>query len=156
MKFKITRSFYIRIAALILVILLGVWMFFIGKQHTILLDNNKVGDVRALEEVSVSVDGGPAIELYSRMRDQAVVTGQSHTLNVVFTGDDGTEYTFEKKIKLPIDENMMILYLPVLVADPNAPMETWLAHFESQAVTVDTSEEANEVVTDDMSMMSEF
>ena len=51
---------------------------------------------------------------------------------------------------------MMILYLPVLVADPNAPMETWLAHFESQAVTVDTSEEANEVVTDDMSMMSEF
>ena len=154
---KIGRSFYIRIAAKILVILLGVWMFFIGKQHTILLDNNRYEEIRALDEVAVSVDGGEDIDLYSRMRDQAIVTGQGHTISVTYTDSSWEEHTIVRDIDIPLGENMMIIYLPYLVENPDSPQEEWLQHFESQAVTVSPSSSDSAVVTDDSAgLMMDF
>ncbi|MEA4859824.1 MAG: DUF6672 family protein, partial [Sphaerochaeta sp.] len=39
MKIHFGKSFTVRLVAIVLVILFGVMLFFIGKQHTILLDN---------------------------------------------------------------------------------------------------------------------
>ena len=99
---KIGRSFYIRIAAIVLVILLGVLMFFIGKQHTILLDNNKFEDIKALDEVTVAIDGVEGLPIYSRMRDQSIVTGQRHTIAVTYVDSNWEEHTFERDIKIPV------------------------------------------------------
>lgn len=151
---KIGRSFYIRIAAIILIILLGVLMFFIGKQHTILLDNNKVGDIRALDEVTVTIDGVEGLPIYSRMRDQAIVTGQGHKLAVTYVDSSWEEHTIEREIKIPLSENMVIIYLPYLVENPDSPQEEWLQHFESQAIV--SSPADDEVVTSDDAMLMDF
>lgn len=152
---KIGRSFYIRIAAIVLVILLGVLMFFIGKQHTILLDNNKFEDIKALDEVTVAIDGIEGLPIYSRMRDQSIVTGQRHTIAVTYVDSNWEEHTFERDIKIPVGENMMILYLPYLVANPDAPQEEWLKHFESQAIVAEDPS-ADEVVLDDSASLMAF
>lgn len=152
---KIGRSFYIRIAAIILVILLGVLMFFIGKQHTILLDNNKFEDIKALDEVAVAIDGVEGLPIYSRMRDQSIVTGQRHTIAVTYVDGNWEEHTFERDIKIPVGENMMILYLPYLVANPDSPQEEWLKHFESQAIVAEDPS-ADEVVLDDSASLMAF
>lgn len=152
---KLGRSFYIRIAAIVLVILLGVLMFFIGKQHTILLDNNKYEDIKALDEVTVAIDGVEGLPIYSRMRDQAVVTGQRHTIAVTYVDSNWEEHTFERDIKIPVGENMMILYLPYLVENPDSPQEEWLKHFESQAIVTEDAS-ANEVVLDDSASLMAF
>ena len=152
---KIGRSFYIRIAAIVLVILLGVLMFFIGKQHTILLDNNKFEDIKALDEVTVAIDGVEGLPIYSRMRDQSIVTGQRHTIAVTYVDSNWEEHTFERDIKIPVGENMMILYLPYLVANPDAPQEEWLKHFESQAIVAEAPS-ADEVVLDDSASLMAF
>ena len=152
---KIGRSFYIRIAAIILVILLGVLMFFIGKQHTILLDNNKFEDIKALDEVTVAIDGVEGLPIYSRMRDQSIVTGQRHTIAVTYVDSNWEEHTFERDIKIPVGENMMILYLPYLVANPDSPQEEWLKHFESQAIVAEDPS-ADEVVLDDSASLMAF
>lgn len=152
---KIGRSFYIRIAAIVLVILLGVLMFFIGKQHTILLDNNKFEDIKALDEVTVAIDGVEGLPIYSRMRDQSIVTGQRHTIAVTYVDSNWEEHTFERDIKIPVGENMMILYLPYLVANPDSPQEEWLKHFESQAIVAEDPS-ADEVVLDDSASLMAF
>lgn len=152
---KMGRSFYIRIAAIVLVILLGVLMFFIGKQHTILLDNNKIEDIKALDEVTVAIDGVEGLPIYSRMRDQSIVTGQRHTIAVTYVDSNWEEHTFERDIKIPVGENMMILYLPYLVANPDSPQEEWLKHFESQAIVAEDPS-ADEVVLDDSASLMAF
>lgn len=149
------RRLIIRIAFVLLLILLGVWMFFIGKQHTLLLDNMTVGDYRALDLVYVSVDGGDELELTRRMRDQAIVTSQSHRVSITYTDSSWNEVTIEKKIKFPLNENMMLLSIPTLIANPDAPQEVWLTHFESMAVTVDDSS-SDVVVTDETAGLSDF
>lgn len=155
MKMTINRSFYIRIAAIVVVILIGVWMFFIGKQHTILIDNNKTGDIKALDEVYVQIDKQPEMVLYSRMRDQFVVTGQSHTLKITYVDENWNEVTIEKKLDIPLGENMMLLSIPYLVANQDSPQEEWLTHFESLAVSVDTGA-SEEIVTDETAAFADF
>ena len=152
---KLGRSFYIRIAAIVLVILLGVLMFFIGKQHTILLDNKKYDDIKALDEGTVASAGVVGLPIYSRMSDEAVVTGQRHTIAVTYVDSNWEEHTFERDIKIPVGENMMILYLPYLVANPDSPQEEWLKHFESQAIVAEDAS-ANEVVLDDSASLMAF
>ena len=146
------RRLIIRIAFVVLIILLGVWMFFIGKQHTLLLDNKTVGDYKALDYIYVTVDKQDELEITKRMRDQAVVTGQSHRLIVKYTDSSWNEVTLEKKIKFPLNENMMLLSLPVLIANPDAPQSEWLTHFESMAVTADTSSSEEIVTTEDVTL----
>lgn len=149
------RVFLTRAVAILLFILLGVWMFFIGKQHTILIDNKTVDEYAALDMVEVSIDGEPSIEVYKRMRDQFVVTGQTHTLTLTYVDDSWNEITLEKKIKVPLNENMVLLSLPVLIADPEAPQETWLEPFAGLAVSVDTGSD-EVVLTEEASLMSDF
>lgn len=89
------------------------------------------------------------------MRDQAVITGQSHTISVTYVDSSWEEHTFERDIKIPVNENMMILYLSYLVANPDAPQEEWLKHFESQAIVSEDSS-SSEVVLDESAGLMGF
>jgi hypothetical protein len=153
MKITLNRTFYIRAVAIILVILLGVLMFFIGKQHTILLDNKTVGSFKALSEVEVQVDKQDKLFLAPRDRDQAVVTAQGHKVTIKYTDASWNEVTITKKLHLPVGESMMLLSIPTLVSDPDAPQDVWLTHFEVAPPTPSAADEA--VITDD-TMMSDI
>ena len=62
-----------RALALILLVALGVWLFYVGREHQVLLDNKTIElegvTFKALQEVRVSVNGAEPVELYPRDRN---------------------------------------------------------------------------------------
>lgn len=153
MKLTFNRTFFIRLTAIVLVILLAVWMFFIGKQHTILLDNKTVGDFKALSEVEVQVDKQEALFLMPRDRDQAIVTAQKHKVVIKYTDSSWNEVEIVKTVKLPLMDSMMLLSIPTLVANPDAPQSEWLTHFEIQ---VTPPEKDEVVITDEVTLVTDI
>jgi hypothetical protein len=157
MKLTFDRRFLIRTIALVVVLLFAVLMFFIGKQHTILLDNRTVTvegqELRALQLVTVQVDKLEELELASRDRDKAVVTNQKHQISITYTDSDWNDISFTRKFKIPVGEDMSIISIPTLVANPDAPQSLWLVKYEYPTIAVTPSPADEVVVTDDLSAL---
>ena len=93
---------------------LGVWLFYIGQEHQIFLDNKTLGDYTALEQVNVSINGGKIVELMSRERDVRKAVGPSFELKAeVFDEDGKIVNTITKTIELACSKDIMI-NLPAL------------------------------------------
>lgn len=153
---KLGRKFFIRIAAVLIIIIIGVVMFFIGKEHTILIDNFSQGDYKALDYFEVSVDGSPILDMSRMMREQFTVTGQKHTVLIQWEDEaSGQMLAVTFKITVPLMQDMMLLSVPTFMADMNQPQSVWLTPFEPQVV-VSSSAEDNAVVTDDTASFSSF
>ena len=60
-----------------------------------------------------AVDRQEALELYAGDRDKAMVIGQVHTVSIEVIAD-GTK--IERKIRLPLGEEMLLLSIPKLAA----------------------------------------
>ncbi len=153
---KLGRKFFIRIAAVLIIIIIGVVMFFIGKEHTILIDNFSQGDYKALDYFEVSVDGSPILDMSRMMREQFTVTGQKHTVLIQWEDEaSGQMLAVTFKITVPLMQDMVLLSVPTFMADMNQPQSVWLTPFEPQVV-VSSSAEDNAVVTDDTASFSSF
>lgn len=153
---KLGRKFFIRIAAVLIIIIIGVVMFFIGKEHTILIDNFSQGDYKALDYFEVSVDGSPILDMSRMMREQFTVTGQKHTVLIQWEDEaSGQMLAVTFKITVPLMQDMMLLSVPTFMADMNQSQSVWLTPFEPQVV-VSSSAEDNAVVTDDTASFSSF
>lgn len=109
------RRYLIRAAVLIVYVSLIALVFVTGKGHTILIDNKNAedGSVPAIDGVLVSVDGREALELYKGDRDKEMVKGQVHSVAVEVISDGRK---IQKKIRLPLDKDMLLLSVPMLVA----------------------------------------
>ena len=103
----------IRIACLAVYCGAIVFLFVHGKGHTILIDNKDAAGRSALEHAIVGVDGAEGAEYYPGDRDKAFVKGQVH--RVVVELDDGKKV--EKTIRVPLAEDMVLVSIPLLVAD---------------------------------------
>ena len=68
---------------------LGVWLFYIGREHQIFLDNKPFGEYKALEQVNVSVNGGEAAELMARERDVRKAVGPKFELKAEVFDENG-------------------------------------------------------------------
>lgn len=153
---KLGRKFFIRIAAVLIIIIIGVVMFFIGKEHTILIDNFSQEDYKALDYFEVSVDGSPILDMSRMMREQFTVTGQKHTVLIQWEDEaSGQMLAVTFKITVPLMQDMVLLSVPTFMADMNQPQSVWLTPFEPQVV-VSSSAEDNAVVTDDTASFSSF
>ena len=153
---KLGRKFFIRIAAVLVIVIIGVVMFFIGKEHTILIDNFSQGDYKALDYFEVSVDGSPILDMSRMMREQFTVTGQKHTVLIQWEDEaSGQMLAVTFKITVPLMQDMVLLSVPTFMADMNQPQSVWLTPFEPQVV-VSSSAEDNAVVTDDTASFSSF
>ena len=131
-------------------------MFFIGKEHTILIDNFSQGDYKALDYFEVSVDGSPILDMSRMMREQFTVTGQKHTVLIQWEDEaSGQMLAVTFKITVPLMQDMVLLSVPTFMADMNQPQSVWLTPFEPQVV-VSSSAEDNAVVTDDTASFSSF
>ena len=94
---------------------LGVWMFYIGREHQIFLDNKTFGDYKALEQVNVSVNGGDVAELMARERDVRKAVGPKFELKAEIFDEDGSiTNTITKTIAVDFSRDIMI-NLPALV-----------------------------------------
>ncbi|MGH0053487.1 MAG: DUF6672 family protein [Sphaerochaetaceae bacterium] len=155
MKLSLTRTFWFRLAAILVILLLSVFLFFIGKQHTVLLDNKTVTvdgqEIRALQLVEVQVNNLDSLELAARDRDMEEVTGQRHTVTVIYTDSNWEEYTIERSFKVPLMQEMVLLSIPTLVANPEAPQSLWLENYEPPTYAVTAADQEEEVVTNELS-----
>ncbi len=153
------RRLLIRIACIVLVLLVALWMFLIGRQHTILLDNKTVelpsGTIQALKMVDVQVDKQPGFEMYPRGRDQATVMGQKHTLTMRFTDAQFNDVEIVRSFTVPVGQDMVLIALPLLAAQPEAGQDVWLTPFEPLVAPAPASSADEVVVTDESVVLME-
>lgn len=130
---KIDRRFYIRTAAIVLVVLFAILMAYVGKQHTILLDNKNIEvnglELKALSLVEIQVDKQPSLELTKRDRDQVLVQGQTHTFTVIYNDENWEEVKLTRKVKIPFKQNMLLFSIPAFINDID-DQESYLQPFE--------------------------
>jgi hypothetical protein len=111
-----------RIAVLCLILMLSAWLFYIGREHQVFLDNRTIEtdgqSFRALPFVKVSVAGKPSIELMPRDRDVSAAVGPRFTVKVEVMDEFGEEVekVVEKEITPGFSGDMM-LSLPLLAAE---------------------------------------
>ena len=110
-----------RFIVLCLILSLSAWLFYIGREHQVFLDNKtiEVGgqSFRALAFVKVSVAGKPPVELMPRDRDVTAAVGPRFTVMVEVMDEFGEEVekVIEKEMSPGFSGNMM-LSLPLLAA----------------------------------------
>ncbi|MDD4011302.1 MAG: hypothetical protein PHI83_04080 [Sphaerochaetaceae bacterium] len=140
-KIEFSRSLLIRIIAIVLVIALGIVMYFIGRQHSILIDNKDIVidsvTYPAYKLLEVKIDDQKAKELSKRDRIEVIVTAQKHTLTVVDSMKGTGMIVYD--LNIPVKEDMMLLSLPALLA--GLPIEKCLTHYEVASIAPPAEEE---------------
>jgi hypothetical protein len=143
------RTLLIRGGAILALLVVSVFLFLVGKSHSVLVDNKAVDDLPALSLVEVEVNKLGSLELTPRDRDKFDVTGQRHSLTVTYTDQMWEEHVIRRTIKIPLMQDMVMVLLPVLVANPDADQSLWLELYEPPTYAVTMAEE-EEVITDDL------
>ena len=101
---KFLMRWFQRLVVLAALIALGLWLFYIGREHQIFLDNKTLGDFKALEQVNVSINGGEILELMTRERDVKKIVGPEFEIKAEIFNEDGEIInTVTKKVKLMPD-----------------------------------------------------
>lgn len=130
-RIVLSRRHLFQLVAVILILVLAVVMFVIGRQHTILLDNKTIEhdgkSYPAFSIVEVKINKEDSIELAARDRDKADVMGQRHKITVTYTDKFFEEHEVVKKFKVPIGYDMVLISIPALVADLGQSI--WLQQF---------------------------
>ena len=127
-----TRRTLYRLIALAVVVVLAVLLFWIGKGHTLLLDNKEVKrdgqKYKAERLVQIIINDQEPVEVKSGMRKAAkdVVAGPWHSIKIeVLDRQKNVVKTVEKKFSLSLDD-MFVLSIPVLLAEDANWIETFV------------------------------
>ncbi|HPE94402.1 MAG TPA: hypothetical protein PLQ90_11515 [Sphaerochaeta sp.] len=154
MSITFNRTTWIRLAAIVLILAFSVFLFFIGRQHTVLVDNKTITvngtEVKALQLVEVQVNKLDALELAARDRDKFEVTGQTHEVKVVYTDSNWEEHVITRKFKIPLMQDMVMILIPALVADAQADQSVWLENYEPPTYAMTAAPDEETVITDDL------
>ena len=106
---KFLMRWFQRLVLVAALIALGVWLFYIGREHQIFLDNKTFGDFKALEQVNVSINNGETVELLPRERDMKKVVGSKFEIKAEVFDDKGEiSNTITKIINLCFSKDIMI------------------------------------------------
>ena len=112
-----------RLIVLAALIALGIWLFYIGREHQVFLDNKTLGEFKALEQVNVSVNNGEVSELMTRERDVRKVVGPKFEIKAEVFDEDGEisktvvkEIVIDNLCKFQFSRDIMI-NLPALAAE---------------------------------------
>lgn len=147
------RRILVTAGVVIFFLLLALTMFFVGKSHTLLLNNTDVevnGKLyKAFDIEEIIIDEDNVIEgSYPGIIDEILVVGQSHHIKISYYDEDDDLNQVEVSFNVPVSERMMNVSLPVLAAH-STEESLWLTHFEPISIS---SEEEEEVITDEFSM----
>ena len=121
---KFLMRWFQRLVVLAALIALGIWLFYIGREHQIFLDNKTLGDFKVLEQVNVSLNGGEVSELMFRERDVKKVVGPKFEIKAEIFDENGEisktitkEIEIDNLCKFQFSKDIMI-NLPAFAADP--------------------------------------
>lgn len=152
---KLNQRLLIRIAAILVVLIIAVLMFIIGRGHTVYFDNKVLEyNGKTYEcpyKVEAFVHNKNVAKLYVRERGMAEWMGQNFTMTLTVTQKKGgDEVTSDFSFKLPYNMDGVVVNLPGLLA--GLPPEAYLEEFVSLA-TEETVEE--EPITDELDGLTE-
>ena len=127
-----TRRLVIRVAAVLVLIIIGIIMSIIGRGHTIYLDNKTLEyngqTYKAPYKVTIYVGDEQLTKLYDKERGSTTCLGQtfSVTLEVMETKNGSEEM---QTYKIPVPKNMdgVIINIPGYLA--GLPEEAYLSEF---------------------------
>lgn len=124
-----SRSLVQRSCVLLGFIALSIYLFYIGKGHSLLIDTNAVTidgkELRSPETIEVSIDGKPAESMGRAERILVLVGGPQHRITIeVVSGDDKK---VEKQFTIPTFMDSAIVSVPAILGD--APPEFWVSTF---------------------------
>ncbi len=127
-----TRSWLIRIAFVLVLVLLAVLMLIIGRGHTIYFDNRALEyqgtTIEAPYKITVIVNGERVSQINNKERCSVTNIGDKLELTVkVMQQKGGSETTTTYPMKLPHDIDSVIINLPGYMA--GLPEEAYLEEF---------------------------
>lgn len=112
--FRFLMRWYQRIIVVAGLVALGFWLFYVGREHKIFLDNKAVNDYAPLEQVNVSINGGEAAELMPKDRDMRKAVGPEFELKAEIFDEKGEIInTITRKVIIGCSKDIMIS-LPIL------------------------------------------
>ena len=126
------RRLIIRIAAVLVLVVIGVIMSIIGRGHTIYLDNKTLEyegqTYKAPYKVTVTVDGEQLTKLYDKERGSTTCLGQTFTVTLeIMETKNGAEEVQTYKIPIPKNMEGVIINIPGYLA--GLPEEAYLTEF---------------------------
>ena len=148
------RSWIIRIAFVLVLVLVAVLMLRIGRGHTVYFDNRALDkdgqSVAAPYKITVYVNGEQISKLYDKERCMVTNIGDSLELTVeVMQQQGGSETTETYKLTLPHSIDSVIINLPAYMA--GLPEEAYLEEF-IPAPSADLDDEEVPNTEDDMGL----
>ncbi len=120
------RRLAIRLALVVVYAGLVLLTFVLGKGHSLIIDNKDLADgslTAAMDGNMVSIDGGEASELYPGDRIMETVKGQSHTVAIE---DMSGGNRVERRITLPLGQDMLLVSIPKLIAGVAPAVEVFV------------------------------
>ena len=148
------RSWLIRIAFVLVLVLVAVLMLRIGRGHTVYFDNRALDrdgqSVAAPYKITVYVNGEQISKLYDKERCMVTNIGDRLELTVeVMQQKGGSETTETYKLTLPHSIDSVIINLPAYMA--GLPEEAYLEEF-IPAPSADLDDEEVPNTEDDMGL----
>lgn len=125
---KATATLLIRILFVVVLILLGIFLFAMGKTHTVLLDNKTIEyngkEYKAIKYAVVIIDNQEEIEITQRERLKVALRRSNHTITI----EDNKGNEVVKKFKIPLSLDISLLSLPLLMEFEDN-QDIWLSKF---------------------------
>lgn len=127
-----TRRNLIRAGAIVLLLLIAGAMFYIGRGHTVYMDNKSMeyeGQTYATPyKITVFVNGEQVAKLYDNERGKSICIGPKFTMELEITQTKGgSEETRTISLRLPQKLDGIILNLPALLA--GLPEQAYMSEF---------------------------
>lgn len=127
-----TRRLVIRVAAVLVLIIVGIIMSIIGRGHTIYLDNKTLEyngqTYKAPYKVTIYVGDEQLTKLYDKERSSTTCLGQTFTVTLeVMETKNGSEEMQTYKIPVPKNMDGVIINIPGYLA--GLPEEAYLSEF---------------------------
>ena len=127
-----TRRLVIRVAAVLVLIIIGIIMSIIGRGHTIYLDNKTLEyngqTYKAPYKVTIYVGDEQLTKLYDKERSSTTCLGQTFTVTLeVMETKNGSEEMQTYQIPVPKNMDGVIINIPGYLA--GLPEEAYLSEF---------------------------
>lgn len=130
-----SRSLFQRICVVLGLIVLSVYLFYIGKVHTLLIDTNAVTvddkELRSYASATISIDG-EELDFPLGRAERAMVTVRGPKHRIVIVDDSGSAEKIESTLTIPTFTNTAIVSIPAIIG--GAPAEHWLLQFTAAPI----------------------